>query len=224
MAAAKTEIFPEPSSRICAHMNADHAHTCHAMVISAISGRETGKVQNAKMTFVSMTGYSLSYVLCNGDFCAMKEIAIPFFPPLNSPDQVRPRLIHDHHRAMTPEFAWLVTDPIIRMIFGACMLLGLGTALGRERLGSTVDGTPWAKSMVDSTFGSSVRFAEAVIGAWYFSLAAFYTAYMCKVILKLKTGATMKWFVLTASVGYPIMKKVQELVAVDSTARSKRKK
>jgi hypothetical protein len=83
--------------------------------------------------------------------------------------------------------------------------------------------------MVDSTFGSSVRFAEAVIGAWYFSLAAhlmeaFYTAYMCKVILKLKTGATMKWFVLTASVGYPIMKKVQELVAVDSTARSKRKK
>ena len=226
---AKTEILPESSSRICSHMNADHAHTFHAMVISAISGRETGKVQNAKMTSVSMTGYSISYVLCNGEFCAMKEIAIPFFPPLNSPDQVMPRLIHDHHRAMTPKFAWLVTDPIIRLIFGACMLLGVGTALGRERLGSAVDGTPWTKSMVDSTFGSSARFAEAVIGAWYLSLAAhlmeaFYTAYMCKVILKLKTGATMKWFVLNASVGYPIMKKVQELVAVDSAARSKRKK
>ena len=228
MTAAKTEISPETSSRICSHMNADHAHTCHAMVITAISGRETGKVQNAKMTSVNMMGYSLAFVLCNGDFCAMKEITIPFFPPLNSPDQVRPRLIHDHHRAMTPKFAWLVTDPIIRVIFGVCILLGVGTALGRERLCSTVDGTPWAKSMVDSTFGSSARFAEAVIGAWYFSLAvhlmeAFYTTYMCKVILKLKTGVTIKWFLLNASVGYPIMKKVQELVAVESAARSKRK-
>ena len=96
-----TGISPETSSRICAHMNDDHAHTCHAIVISsATSGRETGKVQHAKMTSVSMTGYSLSFVLCDGDACAMKEITIPFVPPLNSPDQVRPRLIDDHHRAI----------------------------------------------------------------------------------------------------------------------------
>jgi hypothetical protein len=224
-----TGISPETSSRICAHMNDDHAHTCHAIVISATSGRETGKVQHAKMTSVSMTGYSLSYVLCDGDACAMKEITIPFVPPLNSPDQVRPRLIDDHHRAMTPKFAWLVTDPIQRMIFGVCILLGVGMVLGREGLGSAVDGTPWAKSMIDSTFGSSARFAEAVIWAWYFSLAAHslegvYTAYLCKRVLKLKTGATMKWFVLNACVGFPIMNKVKELVAINSASKSKRKK
>jgi hypothetical protein len=94
----------------------------------------------------------------------MKEITIPFLPPLNFPDQVRPRLIHDHHRAMTPKFAWLVTNPIIRVIFRACMLLGVGTVLGRKKLGSAVNGTPWAKLMVDSTFGSSARFADAVLG------------------------------------------------------------
>ncbi|KAL3815489.1 hypothetical protein ACHAXA_000726 [Cyclostephanos tholiformis] len=230
MTSTMMDITPEASSRICAHMNDDHAHTCHAMVVSAISngGGENGKVQNARMTSVSTTAYSLSYVLCNGDACSMREIVIPFVPRLNSPDEVGPRLIRDHHRAMTPKFAWLVTDPIIRTIAAACILLGAGTSMGRDGLGSTVDGIPWVKSMIDATFGSSSRFADAVAGAWYFALVAhsmeaIYTAYVCRVILKLKMGATMKWFVLNSCVGYPVMKKVLELVAIDSAARSKKR-
>ena len=225
MTSTKTNITPEASSRICAHMNDDHAHTCHAMVVSAKSENGGGKVQNARI----MTGYTLSYVSCNGDVCAMREIDVSFVPHLNSIDEVRKRLIEDHHRAMTPKFAWLVADPLTRTIAVACILLGVGAYKGRDGLASVIDSTPWVKSIIDATFGSSARFAGAVVGAWRFAFVAhlfeaIYTAYVCATILKLKTGSTMKWFVLNACVGYPIMKKVLELVAIEGAARSKRRK
>lgn len=208
----------------------DHAATMHAIVVSNLSNREAAhcKVQNAKMTSVSMKEYCLSYVLCDGDACAMKEVAVPFDPPLNSSSEVRPRLVADHHRAMTPKFTWLITDPLMRMLFGACILLGVGTSLGREELAARVDGTAWATSVVTAVFGTSARFAKLVVGSWYFSLVAhtteaFYTAYLCKRILKLKTWTTFQWFVLNVCTGFPIMNKIRELVDVDKAARSQRK-
>ena len=51
-----------------------------------------------------------------------------------------------------------------------------------------------------------------------------YTAYLCKRILKLKAITTMKWFALNACVGFPIMNKAKELVAINSASKSKRKK
>lgn len=230
MATTKTEISPEASTRICTHMNDDHAATLHAMVLSNLSNREAAhcKIQNPKMTSVSMKEYSISYVLCDGDACAMKELAVPFHPPLNSSAEVRPRLVQDHHRALTPKFSWLITDPLMRTLFGACILLGVGTVLGQEELAKRVDGTPWATAVVTAVFGTSARFAHLVVGSWYFSLVAHtmeacYTAYLCKRVLKMKTGTIVKWFVLNVCVGFPIMNKVRELVAVDGAARSKKK-
>mmetsp|Transcript_14676 Transcript_14676/g.31899 ORF Transcript_14676/g.31899 Transcript_14676/m.31899 type:complete len:233 (+) Transcript_14676:125-823(+) len=230
MTAAKTEISPESSARICTHMNDDHAATLHAMVVFNLSNREAAhcKVQNAKMMSIGMKEYSISYILCDGDACAMKEITVPFDPPLISSAEARPRLVQDHHKALIPKFTWLVTDPLMRILFGACILLGVGTALGQEELGSRIDDTPWASAIVTAVFGTSARFAKLVVGAWYFSLVAhtmeaFYTAYLCKTMLKMKTGTTFKWFVLNVCTGFPIMNKVQELVTVDSAARSKKK-
>lgn len=230
MTTTKTEISSEASTRICAHMNDDHSATIHAMVVFNLSNREAAhcKIQNAKMTSVSMKEYSISYILCDGNACAMREVAVPFNPPLNSSDEVRPRLVQDHHMALTPKFSWLVTDPLIRMLFGACILLGVGTALGHDELAKRVDDAPWAAAIANAVFGTSARFANLVVGAWYFSLVAHtmeacYTAYLCKTMLKMKTGTTFKWFVLNVCTGFPIMNKVKELVAVDSAARSKKK-
>ena len=218
------EISPETSARICSHMNEDHAATCHALVLSTLSSwTETKcKVQNARMTSVTMMGYNLSYVLCNGDACSMKNAMIPFIPPLKSSAQVRARLIDDHHKALNPKFSWLVTDPIITILFTVSILLGVAMALGREEFTIIVDRTSFIKHI----FGSSSRFVGAVINIWYISsvahtLEAMYTAYLCKTVLKLKTGAIMKWFVLNAMVGFPIMSKVQELAAIDKAARLK---
>ena len=212
-------------------MNDDHAATVHAVVISNLSSREAAlnKVKNAKMTSVNMDCYSISYVLCVSDSCAMKEIAIPFNPPLKSSEEMRPRLVRDHHMALTPRFTWLVTDPIARMLFGACILLGVGTALGQEELANRIDDTPWATAIVTAVFGTSTLFAQLVVGAWYFSIVAhtmegFYVAYLCKTTtLKMKTWPTIKWFALCVCTGFPIMNRVRELVAVDNAARSKKK-
>ena len=81
---------------------------------------------------MTMVGYNLSYVLCNGDACSMKNVMIPFIPSLNSSSQVRARLIDDHHRALNPKFSWLVTDPIIGILFGVSILLGVAMALGER--------------------------------------------------------------------------------------------
>ena len=210
-------------------MNEDHAAACHAMVLSALPRREMGKVLNAKMTSVSMSEYSLSFVLCNRGACAMKNIMIPFNPPLSSSDQVGSRLVDDSRRSMSPKFSWLVTDPFMRMIFGVCILLGMGTALGREEVASIVDRTTFVKSMVAYTFGSSSLFAGTVIGAGYLFfiahlLEAIYTAYLCNTLLQLKHGATIKWFMMSTCVGFPIMNMVRYLAAVDSAVRSKIKK
>lgn len=227
-----TEIITaEASTRICAHMNDDHAATIHAMVLSKLSNRDAAfrKVQNAKMKSIGADGYSISYVLCDGDACAMKEVAIPFDPPLLSAKEAKPRLVRDHHTALAPKFSWLVTDPLMRMLFGACMMLGAGTALGQEDLAKRIDDTPWAAPIVAAIFGTSALFAKLVVGSWYFSLAAhtgeaFYTAYLCKSKLKMKAGNVIRWFVLNVCTGFPIMNKVRDLVAVDSAARSRKKR
>ncbi|KAL9188625.1 hypothetical protein ACHAXT_007003 [Thalassiosira profunda] len=226
----EAEISPEASARICAHMNNDHAATVHAIVLSSLSRREAArcKVQNARMKSVGMGGYSISYILCDGDACAMKTVNIPFDPPLTSSDEVRPRLVADHHRALVPKFSWLVSDPLMRTLFGACLLLGVGVAMGQEELAKRIDDTPLAASIVPALFGSSALFSKLVVGAWYFSLAAHtleavYTLYLCKTRLKMETGTAIKWFVLNVCIGFPVMNKVKELVAVDVDARSKAK-
>jgi hypothetical protein len=225
------EISPETSARICSHMNDDHATTIHAMAVSHLSHREgaTCKVKNAKMISVTMKEYNISYILCTGESCEMKNCIVPFDPPLTSSAEIRPRLIEDHHKSLTPKFTWLVNDPVMRMLFGVCLLLGVGTALGREELVARINYTPWARSIVNFIFGTSTRFVKLVIGAWYFSLIAhlleaIYTVYLCKTILKMKLGTVMKWFVLTVCTGFPIMNKVQELVEVDRAARSVKSK
>ena len=110
-----TEITPETSNRICTHMNIDHAATLHAMALSSLSNQDAFrcKVQNVKMQSVTMKEYTLSFTVCDGDACAMKDITIPFIPALTSSNEVRKRLIEDHHRALSPKLSWLITDPIM---------------------------------------------------------------------------------------------------------------
>ena len=234
MTTTEKGITPEASKRICAHMNNDHAATVHALVLASIHARARrggSKVQNCRMKSVSLSDYTLSYVLCEGDACSMQKAVVPFRPgPLASADQVRPALIAEHHRALQPDASWLVTDPLMRMLFGACLLLGAGTALGQSELAARVDerAPSWASSAVAAAFGSSERFAAVVVGAFWFSVAAhgieaLYTAYLCRTILKMDAGTTAKWFVLNVCTGFPIMNKITELVAVDRAAREAKK-
>jgi len=211
-------------------MNEDHAAAPHAMVLSNLSSHEAFrcKVQNATMKSVSLSEYTIKYILCDGEACMQNELVIPFDPPLQSVKEVRSHLIEHHHKALQPKVSWLLTDPLMRMLFGACILLGVGTLMGQDELVNKIDSTSWASSVV-TTFGTSTFFAKLVTVSFYFSLFAHtmeacYTSYLCKTVLKMKSWTIFKWFTLNVCVGFPIMNKIKEYVEVDNSARSKKKK
>ena len=222
-------ITPEVSNRICTHMNEDHAATLHAMVLSNLSNHEAFrcKVQNATMKSVSLSEYTIKYILCDGDACMQNELVIPFDPPLKSVKEVRSHLIEHHHKALQPRVSWLLTDPLMRMLFGACILLCVGTLMGQDELVNKIDSTSWANSMVTTTFSTSTLFAKIVIASFYFSLLAHtmeacYTSYLCKTVLKMESWTIFKWFILNVCCGFPIMNKIQAYVEVDNSARKKK--
>lgn len=227
-----TEIPPDVAKRICAHVNEDHAPTVYATVLYSRRSNEAArgsKVQNARMTYLTLQEYSISYVVCDGDACTMKSVTIPFDPPLKSAGEVRTLFLQWRHTVLAPEFSWLVSDQRMRTVFGVCLLLGLGAAMGREGLSQLVDASSWATAIVTRVFGSedgSARFAGFVVASWHFCLVvhileACYTAYLCKTVLKIKTGPTLQWFVLNVATGLLAVNKVRELVAVDRVVRGK---
>jgi hypothetical protein len=223
---SEAEISSATSASICTHMNDDHAAKIHARVAFQLSSWESAKykVKNVKMVSVTMREYIISFVMCSGEACQVKKLAIPFNPPLNSSAEVSSRLVEDYNRALIPKFTWIITDPLMRMLFGACILLGIGTILGQQELVSRVNETPWARSIVNFVFGTPTLFAKLVTRAWYFALIAHtmeasYTAYLCKTFLEMNAVTTMKWFVLNVCTGFPIMNKVKELHAIDCAAR-----
>lgn len=215
--------------RICSHMNDDHAVTIHAMVRASLSGREAQrKITNPKMKSVSEKGYTLSYVLCDGDLCEMRTTDVPFQPPLASADEIRPRLIQDHHKALEPKFGWIIKEPLILAIIVICVAMGLAThALGSEKLSALIESFPKIESTVSAVFGSPSTFATLVAKAWYFSVVAHgaeavYVAYQCRVTLKTTPVAAFKWFILTCCAGFPVTRKATELFEVASKGGKKK--
>lgn len=136
------DISDEASARICKHMNIDHAVTVHAMAIESLPWKERGiHIDNAQMKSVSLGGYNLTFVLCNGDQCEMRSPAVSFSPPLlTSADQVKKRLIEIHHSVLSPKMYWLVTDPMALAILVVCFGLGYATyVIGEDNLASHVE-------------------------------------------------------------------------------------
>lgn len=123
-----------------------------------------------------------------------------------------------------------MTDPLVRIIVPVCALLGMGThACGEEGLVALIEGTPWASAAASAAFGSAASFSWLVVRAWYLTVVAHgaeaaYAAYECKRRLKMTAAISLRWFVLVFATGYPVTRKVMELVEVDKAAKSSRKK
>jgi len=204
-------------------MNADHAATVHAMVQSSCPSK--GKVSNARMKRVRLDVCELSYVLCDGALCEMRTGEVKFAPPLSSAKDARPRLIEEHHKALSPRIGWLFADFFTIFILAICLLLGFAThVVGTKEVVESISNRPLVDSMISSVFGSARTFGRWVEGGWYFAIVAhvaegIYAAYLCKTKLKTKVWTAFQWFLLTCSVGWPITSRVVELVEVDRKAR-----
>lgn len=227
------DISDEASARICRHMNADHAVTVHAMALQSLPWKERDiHIDNAKLKSVTMSGYTLSFVLCDKkkDMCDMRLPAVPFSPPLTCSSQVKKRLIEIHQSVLSPRIYWLVTDPTALLILVVCSGLGFATyAIGESDLASHIKNMPELNSNIESIFGSAATFAKCVKWSWYFAfvvhwMEAIYGAYECKTTLKLRKNVTILWFFLIWCVGWPITARLKKFADMQKATNTERKK
>lgn len=224
-----SEISQEASSRICKHMNEDHGVSVYAMVLSTLEQESSMSISNCTLKDVSLTKMAFSYVTCDKSTCSSKETVMKFDPPLESSSEIRPRLVKLHHDLLSPKFSWLVTKPICTQVVFIVAALGYFTYTGLEAFLLTVNTAPeFLKSIITAVFGSDENLFSWI--CYLFKginvahmLEAFYVVYLCKQKLKLKTPATLSWYILVALAGYPMTSKVLDFVKVCNDSKMKKK-
>mmetsp|Transcript_29510 Transcript_29510/g.41302 ORF Transcript_29510/g.41302 Transcript_29510/m.41302 type:complete len:222 (-) Transcript_29510:679-1344(-) len=219
-------------------MNDDHPASVYGMALSTLSWNDErqsgGDIKNVKLRSVSSTGYNISYVLCNGDMCDMRDITVPFEPPLSSSSEVRPRLIEIHHQVLSPNVSWLVSDSITLTAFLILVLSTFGyCVIGEANIPSFVEnldiGGLDIVGIIDTIFGSTLSFATCVKWAWHAIVIphifeALVAVYWCTKILKLKTMATIQWAVLVFLVGWFIGSRLFKFVNLQSKSKEGKSK
>lgn len=210
-------------------MNDDHKISIYAMAKAALSSSSSvssddkkKKLTNPRMKSISLSGYDLSFVLCSGEVCEMKNITIPFNPPLESSKEAKARIIEDHYKAFDPKASWIVTEPLTFLIFITCLSLAYAThVLKEDGIVALLGESPYfIQDIVDKLFCCWYTFASTVQNLWFFTIAAhliegMIVAYQSKVQLKLRNNTTVKWFLLGCCVGYPITGKMFHFAAID---------
>ncbi|CAB9497448.1 expressed unknown protein [Seminavis robusta] len=213
-----TEVSAETSTRVCTHMNEDHAVSVYAMAKSLLPGKK--KITDFKLKKVTLKGCEISAVSCQGELCEMHKLFYPFQPPLASAQEVRPRMVAIHHQVCAPEPTWLVTHIDALAVLIVVALLGYGThVIGTDNLTEMIEQAPKLNDTISMVFGSASTFSAAVKYAWIFAIVAHvgeggYVVYHAKITLKLQTQVIVLWFLMVASVGFPITKEFLELLKV----------
>ena len=222
------EISTETSNRICVHMNDDHGVSVHGMVASLDDSN--GTIKNAKMTGISLRECTLSYVICRGDLCEMKIARYPFQPPLTSVAESRARLVEIHSKVLSPNFRWLVSDPLTFGVLLTMVCLSVATFAGVQEV-ETYIGNHWqgVSSTLAKVFGSTNALARFAIGSFWFgiivhALEGSYCAYHAVLTLKLKSTIAIQWFVIVTMIGYPVAHKFTTFVSVHRALEGKTKK
>lgn len=228
------EISPEVSKRICSHMNDDHAISVYAMAKKACENKNS-KLTNAKMKSISLSGYKISFVICEDDVCEMKNVMIPFDPPLKSQKEARVRIIQDHEAAFTPTLSSLFTEPVSLSVFLLCISFPYIAYMVKE---DDIAGLVYASytpmfisNLIEKSFCCTYTFASNVKTfakfMWYLSIVAHviegsFAAYLCVKRFKLPKKIVWKWHFLGCCVGYAQVWKIFHLVSVDNQLKNEK--
>jgi len=213
-------------SRIITHMNEDHQLSLYAMVQSTLNRKEKlslTSVKNCKMTAISTIEAKISYIACERHSCAQKHSVIKFDPPMLTLDEYKPRILEMHHKCLEPDFSWLLTEPLCRIILFS--VTGLGYAHYNIDMQELVEQNEIIANMVGAR-GQGLAFLVMI--SWKFAITAhvveaLYAAYLCKTLLKMKTMATLSWFVIISMVGYPMTSKILEFARIQKKSNEGKK-
>jgi len=221
------EIPAETSKRICVHMNDDHGVTIHGMV--AALDKSKGMIKNAKMTKISLTECTLSYSICKGDVCEMKTAFYPFEPPLKSATESRRRLVEIHSKVLSPNFFWLLSDPLAFAVLLMMTSLGVATYIGKQEVGIYLqEDFQGLSRTLTKVFGSTHTFVFVGIGSFWFAVVvhlveAVYCTFLGLSKLKLNLTIASQWFVLISLVGLPITRRFMVFFRIHQEVVSKKK-
>lgn len=84
-----TPISPDASKVFCRMMNEQHGADIMAMALDQLTWADRGRtVSTATMTKITLYDIYVSYAVCKGTECQMRNATIPFVPPLTSDKDV----------------------------------------------------------------------------------------------------------------------------------------
>jgi hypothetical protein len=232
-----SEISSDVSSRICTHMNEDHAVSVYAMAKRLIDNTSNSlpncvgsDLTNAKLMQVTLCGCEIRAIVCRGDACHLHNLHYPFVPPLSSASEVRKRMVDIHQYVCSPTLGrWFFTKPVVPLIIGALALLGYSTiGLGYHGTIATLETSfPQLNFIIVKVFGTTAFFANLIHFAFGLALLAhgceaLYAAHRCRFALKLSWSITSQWFLTVLATGYPSLVELRRLLTVDYDSRQKR--
>lgn len=81
-----TPISPDASKVFCRMMNEQHAADVMAMALDSLSSLADRRttISTATMTKITLFDIYISFAVCRGDVCEMRNTTVPFVPPLTS--------------------------------------------------------------------------------------------------------------------------------------------
>jgi hypothetical protein len=213
-------ISAEASKRTCEHMNDDHAVSVYAMARLLLRLPAGVKLTDARLKKVTMDGCHLSVATCRGDLCEMKQLVYEFDPRLESPSQVRSRLVAVHQKVCEPRWQWLVATPVAVAIL--CMTYG--TWLGVPQMTDMIESAKEINVYVSKVFGSANMLALLIRFFFYFIVVAHtaeatWAAYKCRTVLKLQAKPTLMWFGMVLLLGYTVLPELLTLLTVNRVSK-----
>ena len=208
-------VSSEASTRICRHMNEDHAVTVHAMARS-VAGWGNLKVSNAKLVAVTSKSYTISYVTCSGDRCSMEKEEVMFDPPIEAESEVRSRLVYEHHRVLSPRLRTCVLE---NQFIAFSTLVIIITIL---HLSDLLRELVFDFILAPLGFHDHEMFHIVMKNTFYLvvishGIEALYAMYLCKLKLGMKILSCFIWCLLVFIGGISTTRKLIELFKVSNT-------
>ena len=216
-------ISDEASKHLGKELTSRHPLAVYGMALVSTTIGAGFEITSSTVTAVTANGCEIRVTLCKGDLCEMKKSFYAFQTPLNSEDEDNADRIAS--KAILPDVCaprlfWLVTDPLALGILVVCGLLAYGTYVGVDGMTDALLKAPKLETTIGMVFGSSRNFSYAVCAAFWFSIVAHgieacVAAYYAMSVLKIGLGPTSRWAFLVSLVGYPVLGRLQKLVAIE---------
>jgi hypothetical protein len=214
---SSSDLSEASSSRICKHMNEDHAVSVYCMAKAVVALPRGWKLSEARLKKVTLSCCQIQAITCKTDMCEAHNVVYPFEPPLQGEAEIRSRLIQVHNKETKPKLSLFLTRPMALVTLLLWLYIIWGSRIAQDsdlaRLFTNIDNLfPSVPNL------STSQLSQIFDVAFFFILAAhiFEAAFVLRgsKALKLPFYTASLWTLAVLIVGFPFVFELQELVKV----------